>query len=107
MTGPIILAHPTRAEIQLSEVLSALGDPERLAIVLQLRDGPITMAACFSSAPGMPKSTRSHLMKVLRESGLVRNDPASRGPGRQVSLRRDDLDARFPGLLDAVLANAE
>jgi hypothetical protein len=26
------------------------------------------------------------------------------GTARYLSLRRDDLDARFPGLLDAVLA---
>ncbi len=50
----------------------------------------------------MPKSTKSHLFKVLRESGVVRNEP--NGRRRTISLRRDELDERFPpGLLDAIL----
>lgn len=104
MAGPILLPHPDRDAIALPAVLAALSDPERLAIVRQLADGPQEMASCFATAPEMPKSTRSHLMKVLREAGVVQNDPAPRGPGRVLQLRRADLDARFPGLLDAVLA---
>lgn len=96
------LPHPERGEITLPEVLFALSDPERLAIARQLIDGPMEMAACSLSDPNMPKSTKSHLMKVLRESGVIRNDP--QGRSRVLSLRREDLDARFPGLLDAVLA---
>ncbi len=48
--------------------------------------------------------TRSHHPRVLREAGVT----ATRAVGTQrlVSLRRDDLDARFPGLLDAVVAVA-
>lgn len=55
--------------------------------------------------PGLPKSTLTHHTKLLRESGLT----WTRGEGRQclISLRREDLDARFPGLLDAVLAGSE
>jgi hypothetical protein len=41
-------------------------------------------------------------MKVLREAGVIRNEPDGRR--RRLTLRRDDLDARFPGLLDSVLA---
>jgi hypothetical protein len=42
---------------------------------------------------------------VLRESGLVR----TRLEGKQAvnRLRREELEARFPGLLDAVLRAAE
>ncbi len=50
----------------------------------------------------MPKSTFSHHLKTLREAGLIRNEPAGRQ--RTVTLRRDEVDDRFPGLLDAVLA---
>jgi DNA-binding transcriptional ArsR family regulator len=50
----------------------------------------------------MPKSTRSHHLKVLRECGVVRSEP--RGRERLLSLRREDLESRFPGLLVAVLA---
>jgi DNA-binding transcriptional ArsR family regulator len=99
------LPHPERSEISLPTVLFALSDPERLAIARQLVDGPLDMAECHLSNPDVPKSTKSHLMKVLRTSGVVRNE--TNGRGRRLSLRREDLDARFPGLLDAVLSAAD
>ncbi|WP_346899617.1 hypothetical protein [uncultured Roseibium sp.] len=40
-------------------------------------------------------------MKVLREAGIIRNEP--KGCGRLLSLRREELDRRFPGVLNAVL----
>ena len=52
-------------------MLKALGDPERLAVVAQLTEGPQDIGECFKDNPNVPKSTRSHLMKVLREAGLV------------------------------------
>ncbi len=47
------------------------------------------------------KSTLSHHFKVLRENGVIRMKPQ----GKQIinSLRQDELDRRFPGLLDAIL----
>jgi len=99
------LPHPDRADLTLTGVLFALSDPERLAIAQQLVDGPLDMAACSVTDPTMPKSTRSHLMKVLREAGVIRNEP--NGRRRLLSLRRDDLEARFPGVLDAVLGAAD
>ncbi|WP_421593212.1 ArsR/SmtB family transcription factor [Shinella sp. M27] len=96
------LPHPARSDMQLTEVLFALSDPERLAIVRQLADGPMEMAQCHLSDPSMPKSTKSHLMKVLREAGVIRNEALGRG--RRLSLRQDDLEARFPGLLGSVLS---
>lgn len=95
------LPHPARDDLRLTDVLFALSDPERLAIVRQLAGGPPDMAQCHLSDPTMPKSTKSHLMKVLREAGVIRNEPLGRG--RRLSLRRDDLDARFPGLIGSVL----
>ncbi len=95
------LPHPDRSEIQLTDVLFALSDPERLAIARQLVDGPLDMAACHATDPDLPKSTKSHFMKVLREAGVIRNEP--NGRRRMLTLRRDDLDARFPGLLESVL----
>ncbi|AJY47683.1 ArsR family transcriptional regulator [Martelella endophytica] len=94
------LPHPEPEELALTQVLFALSDPGRLEIVRQIADGPMEMAQCLCD-PSMPKSTKSHLMKVLRESGIVRNEPFGRG--RLLTLRREDLDARFPGLIDAVL----
>jgi DNA-binding transcriptional ArsR family regulator len=101
MPGVVELPHPERSEIQLTEVLFALSDPERLAIARQLVGGPLDMAACGATDPNLPKSTKSHFMKVLREAGVIRNEP--HGRQRVLTLRRDDLEARFPGLLDAVL----
>ena len=69
--------------------------------VRQLRDGPVEMANCNLMDPEVAKSTKSHLFKVLREAGVIRNIP--KGRGRLLSLRRDALDRRFPGLLEAVL----
>ncbi|GAA4766701.1 ArsR/SmtB family transcription factor [Microbacterium gilvum] len=99
------LAHPARDEIQLSSVLFALSDPDRREVVRQLLDGPLDAANCFASDPSMPKSTKSHLMKVLREAGIIRNEP--HGRNRRLTLRRADLDSRFPGLIDAIFTAHE
>ncbi|GAB3273546.1 ArsR/SmtB family transcription factor [Kineosporia babensis] len=96
--------HPDVAELSLPSVLFALSDPVRLEIVGQLaawRDGEVPLV-CASVGPDMPKSTRSHHLKVLREAGVTRS--VQSGRERQLSLRRDELDERWPGLLSAVLA---
>ncbi len=85
----------------LTEVLFALSDPARLEIVRQVAGGTLDMANCHLLNPSAPKSTKSHHMKVLREAGLLRNQPAGRG--RLLTLREEDLEARFPGLLRVVL----
>ncbi len=104
MTSDIApLPHPDRSDLKLTQVLFALSDPERLAIVRQLAAGPLDMARCHLSDAATPKSTKSHLMKVLREAGIIHN--AAAGRGRRLTLRRDDLEARFPGLLACVLAD--
>ena len=94
------LEHPDVAAIELPAVLFALSDPARLEIVRQIA-GRDTEWTCQSVALDMPKSTRSHHLKVLRESGVVRNAP--RGRERVLSLRLEDLEARWPGLLTAIL----
>jgi DNA-binding transcriptional ArsR family regulator len=93
--------YPERDELQLVEVLQALGDPVRLQIVriLDQADGAI---ACNEMGLPVAKSTGSHHLKVLREAGVVRAQ--ADGTRRYYTLRRDDLEARFPGLLDSVLA---
>jgi DNA-binding transcriptional ArsR family regulator len=94
------LHHPARDELQLGEVLHALSDPIRLQIVhaLDQADGEV---ACGQFPLPVGKSTVSHHFKVLREAGVVQG--RTEGTRRFHTLRRDDLDARFPGLLDAVL----
>lgn len=101
MTTITRLPHPEISDVQLTDVLFALSDPARLEIVRELAAGPLSMAECGVTNPDLPKSTKSHLMKVLREAGIVRNEPDGRR--RVLSLRKDELDGAFPGLLDSVL----
>jgi DNA-binding transcriptional ArsR family regulator len=94
------LAHPERTELELAAVLHALSDPMRLQIVSELAaDGG--ERTCNSFNLPIVKSTCTHHFKVLREAGVIHQRVV--GTKRVSSLRRDDLDARFPGLLDAVL----
>jgi len=91
--------HPPRAELELYDVLHALSDPARLEIVKRLAAGEEW--ACGRFDLGLSKATLSHHFRVMREAGVVKT--RVEGRKRLQSLRRDDLDACFPGLLDAVL----
>ena len=95
--------HPDIDAVEVTAVLFALSDPARLDIVRQVAGGGSGGPAptCQSVAVEMPKSTRSHHLKVLREAGVVRMVP--HGRETLIQLRRADLAARWPGLLDAVL----
>ncbi|HVO53554.1 MAG TPA: helix-turn-helix domain-containing protein [Solirubrobacterales bacterium] len=93
--------HPAVEEIELAAVLHALSDPQRLRIVRELAANAEPLA-CGSFALDVGKSTRTHHFRVLREAGLIEQ---RRDGTRKLSvLRREDLDTRFPGLLDAVLS---
>jgi DNA-binding transcriptional ArsR family regulator len=94
------LHHPTQDELELPAVLHALSDPQRLRIVRELSADP-TPRACGAFDVDVTKSTCTHHFRVLREAGLIEQRPL--GTARLNSLRREDIDARFPGLLDAVL----
>jgi DNA-binding transcriptional ArsR family regulator len=96
------LHQPDTEHLDLTTVLQALGDPVRLKIVRALDAGG--EQACGSMELGISKSTRSHHFKTLREAGVTFT--RIEGTHRHVSLRREDLEARFPGLLDAVLQTA-
>jgi DNA-binding transcriptional ArsR family regulator len=97
------LYHPTREDLDVAQVLHALSDPHRLRIVKQLAE---TGSSCPCGAFGIDvtKSTLTHHFRVLREAGVIAQRLA--GTSKLNSLRREDLDARFPGLLAAVLAAA-
>lgn len=94
------IVEPAREELELPVVLAALSDPQRLAIVAELH--ACGEAVCNTLNPGIPKSTRSHHLKVLREAGVTRT--RLEGTERHVRLRYDCMNARFPGLLDSVLS---
>jgi DNA-binding transcriptional ArsR family regulator len=87
----------------MASVLHALSDPQRLSIVRCLADDP-TPRRCGRFELDVTKSTLTHHFRVLREAGVI--DQREEGTARLNSLRRTDLDERFPGLLDAVLAGA-
>ena len=93
------LFHRDRADLSLPTVLYALSDPVRLRIVRTLATGE--ERACSSFGLPLAKATISHHFRVLREAGVIAMRPV--GTQHLSSLRRADLDARFPGLLDAVL----
>lgn len=95
----MLTRHPDRDQIQLEDVLSALGNPLRLEIARVLAD--TGERSCGSILDGISKSTLTHHWRVLRDSGVIWQKPSGRE--NLLSLRREDLDARFPGLLTAVL----
>ncbi|MFH9012146.1 ArsR/SmtB family transcription factor [Streptomyces sp. NPDC017943] len=107
MTTPAVssraLPHPARDEVRLEGVLHALSDPMRLRIVRELAAAVGELSCSHFELP-VTKSTTTHHFRVLRESGVIRQ--VYRGTAKMNGLRRDDLDALFPGLLDALLEAA-
>ena len=93
--------EPKPSELQLTEVLYSLSDETRLRIVQSLDQ--TEEIACGYFDIDMPKSSLSHHFRVLRSAGVV----SARKDGTALlnRLRREDLDARFPGLLESVLGS--
>lgn len=96
------LVHPDTDTITLVGVLHALADPTRLTIVRTLDADP--ERACGTFPVTVAPSTLSHHFKVLREAGVIHR--REQGNRRWTTLRRAELDDRFPGLIDTVLRSA-
>ena len=98
--------HPTREQIELPMVLDCLSDPIRLAIVYQLaRQERVSSELRCGDFSGLgAKSNLAYHFAKLRECGLMQTRVV--GTSRFMRLRREDLEARFPGLLDAVINSA-
>ncbi|MEU7145523.1 helix-turn-helix domain-containing protein [Nocardia sp. NPDC046473] len=95
------LPEPDRADLRLDHVLAALSDPLRLTMIQKLLiESPHTDRSCGWFDIDRPKSTLTHHFRVLREAGVTRQQRY--GLERRSKVRIDDLDARFPGLLNLV-----
>lgn len=97
------LEHPARDRIRLEQVLHALSDPMRLRIVRSLAEADGELSCSVFDLP-VTKSTSTHHFRVLRESGVI--SQVYQGTAKMNRLRRADLDALFPGLLDSLLRAA-
>lgn len=98
------LPHPDIAELELATVLEALSDPTRLSIVLQLDDCAEAESRCGAFLNLGAKTNLTYHFAKLRAAGIVRT--RMEGTARYMSLRKADLDRRFPGLLDSILSAA-
>ena len=98
-------SEPARADLELGTVLSALADPLRRKVITELAaDSADGERDCVSFGFTVSKATRGHHFRVLREAGLIRH--IDHGNHRTAQLRRADIDARFPGLLALLAAEA-
>jgi DNA-binding transcriptional ArsR family regulator len=96
--------EPAVGQIALTEVLAALAEPNRLALVRTLAatgPGGCSKTAALAGVT-LSKSTLSHHIRMLKEAGVIHTWYV--GATKYLSLRSDDLDARFPGVVSAVVA---
>ncbi|MCX4649570.1 ArsR/SmtB family transcription factor [Streptomyces sp. NPDC055059] len=95
------LEHPPAEELQVGPILLALADDNRRRVVAELYERPDDERLCASFDLPVSKSSRTRHWRVLREAGLVHQ--RSIGNGLYMRLRKDDLESRFPGLIQAVV----
>lgn len=101
--SPNPLPHPEPHQITLPDVLSTLGDQTRLAIIGTLGRCEPAGLLCGQFTDLAGKTAISYHVAKLREAGVVNVTPE--GTRRRVTLRRADLDARFPGFLDSIISS--
>jgi DNA-binding transcriptional ArsR family regulator len=97
------IPHPSIDALDLATILRTLGDPLRLDLVKLLADGQELPCGELADRLGLPASTGSYHTRLMREAGITRT--RAEGTTRYISLRRDDLEARFPGLVDVLLTS--
>jgi DNA-binding transcriptional ArsR family regulator len=98
------VTEPAAEDFELPRVLAALADPHRLAAVrFVARHGESWCSQVIQEAGlGTSKSTFSHHLRILREAGIITK--RIQGARGYMSLRKNDLDRRFPGLIDSILS---
>lgn len=98
---PSPLPEPAAADLKLETLFAALADPLRLTIIRKLMlESDAYDHPCGWFGFNRPKSTLTHHFKTLREAGLIRQ--RQYGLERRSRLRREDIEERFPGLLDLI-----
>jgi len=95
-------SHPAMRDVSLQAVMQALSEPCRIAIVRQLLQANGCALACHEFRLSINKATRSHHFEVLRAAGIIFTE--MEGTKCMTSLRRDELNKRFPGLLKLISA---
>jgi DNA-binding transcriptional ArsR family regulator len=91
------IPHPSTDTLDLATIMRTVGDPLRLDIVRLLADGRPRACGEISDVLGLPASTGSYHLRLLREAGVTRT--RAEGTTRVISLRSEDLEVRFPGLV--------
>ena len=99
------LPQPDADQIALPTVLGALSDQTRLAIISILAKDEMRGCLCGQFTDLASKTAVTYHVAKLREAGVVRVMPE--GTRRRVTLRRADLDGRFPGFLDSIIASTK
>jgi len=94
--------HPDVRDLSLTSVLAAMADPVRMHLVQTLANGR-ELAWSELDVP-VGKSTLSHHLKTLRGAGVTKT--RQEGTRCFVRLRLDDLEQRFPGVLQSILSAA-
>jgi DNA-binding transcriptional ArsR family regulator len=98
---PEPLPEPARDELRLEVVMAALSDPLRMGVVRALLlESEAYDHPCGWFGIDRPKSSLTHHFRALRDAGLIRQ--RQYGLERRSHVRVDDLEARFPGLLDLI-----
>jgi DNA-binding transcriptional ArsR family regulator len=95
--------HPAREDLELATLFDALADPTRLEAVAYLAE--VGEVNCSQFPDGVSKTNLAYHLRRLREAGITRT--RAEGTFRYISLREEDLEARFPGLLEQVIASAQ
>jgi DNA-binding transcriptional ArsR family regulator len=93
--------HPAARDISLDNVLHVLSDPMRREIIRKLMAS--ASMSCIGACATLPASTVSFHHNILREAGLIRSE--KKGVEVINTLRRQEIDARFPGLLAAIFSD--
>ena len=96
------IPQPSMDSFDLTTILSALADPTRREL-LRLTYSHMEPVECAVIARNIDVSpaTVSHHWRILREAGLTHT--RVQGRARFISVRRDEMEQRFPGLLAAIL----